>query len=69
MALSYDTYNKTYIVRQTAGNVLQKICQHVVLVLVISSTCLPIFLFLTFFNKVVSFTVFLTNNCVSEIHG
>ena len=69
MALSYDTDNNTHIVRQTTVYFLQKICQRVVLVLGISSICLPIFLFLTFLNKVVSFTVFLTNKCTSEIHG
>ena len=69
MALSYDTENKTHIVRQTTVNFLQEICQRVVLVLVISSTFLPIFLFLIFLDKVVSFTVFLVNKCASEICG
>ena len=69
MALSYDTKNKTHIVRQNTVNFLQKICQRVVLVLVISSILLPIFLFLTFLNKAVSFTVFLTNNCASAMQG
>ena len=69
MALSYDTENQTHIVRLTTVNFLQKICQCIVLVLVISSICLPIFLILTFLNKVVSFTVFLTNKCASAMHG